>query len=270
MPAVDLGSDTRAIVTGATAGIGRAVCVELASRGVRLGLVARGADRLGRLAAELAPAPGGPHLALPADVADAEAISGAVEDFVTEAGGLDLFVANAGLAHYRRFAEQPVAEAEEMIRVNVTGTTVSVHAALGPMLDSGHGHIVVVSSGAGLRAFPQAAVYGATKAFDKGLAEALRHELDGSGVSVTTVFPGEFTSDLHAHERERLPDWRSNDEERDPAELARAIADAVVADRRGVYLPREVRLLGLNGIAPRVVDRILVRLRGRGAAPRSD
>ncbi|UJA21709.1 SDR family NAD(P)-dependent oxidoreductase [Thermoleophilia bacterium SCSIO 60948] len=265
---MELGGQTRAIVTGASAGIGRAICDELAGRGVRLGVVARGAERLEALAAELPPSPAGPHVALPADVSDAVAISGAIEDFVTEAGGLDLFVANAGLAHYREFASQPVAEIEEMIRVNVTGTALSVHAALGPMLDAGRGHVVVLSSGAGLRAFPQAAVYGATKHFDKGLAEALRHELDGTGVSVTTVYPGEFTSELHEHERERLPDWRSNDEERDPAELASAIAAAVEADRAGVYLPREVRLLGLNGIAPRVVDRILVRLRGRSAAPR--
>jgi len=112
--------------------------------------------------------------------------------------------------------------------------------------------------------------YGATKAYDKGFGEALRHELSGTGISVTTAFPGEFESDLHAHERELLPDWRANDEERPPAELATAIADAVEADKRGVYLPREVRLLGLNGIAPRLVDRILVRLRGPSAAPRRD
>ena len=95
------------------------------------------------------------------------------------------------------------------------------------MLDRAHGHIVVLSSGAGLRAFPWAAVYGATKAADRGFAEALRHELSGTGVSVTTVFPGEVADRiLHAHERDLLPDWR--------AERARApAAEGGRRDHRG-------------------------------------
>ena len=66
---------------------------------------------------------------------------------------------------------------------------------------------MIVSSGAGLRAFPWAAGYGATKAAQRGFAEALRHELSGSGVSVTTVFPGEIATALHDHEKDSLPDW---------------------------------------------------------------
>lgn len=265
-----LGPETRAIVTGASAGIGEAIARELAGRGVRLGLLARGAERLEAMAAELPAAAGGPHLALPADVAERAEVEAAVSRFASEAGGLELFVANAGIANYGPFVDAPLEAAEEMIRVNVTGTTLSVYAALGPMIDAGRGHLVVLSSGAGLRAFPSAAVYGATKAYDRGLAEALRHELSGTGISVTTVFPGEFRSELHAHERERLPDWRSNDEELPPGELASAIAAAIEADARAVHLPRQVRLLGLNGIAPRLVDRALRLIRGPSAAPRRD
>ena len=62
------------------------------------------------------------------------------------------------------------------------------------MLERRRGQIVIVSSGAGLRAFPDAAVYGATKAAQRGFAEALRHELHGSGVSVTVVYPGQIKS----------------------------------------------------------------------------
>ena len=64
---------------------------------------------------------------------------------------------------------------------------------------------MIVSSGAGLRAFPSAAGYGATKAAQRAFAEALRHELSGSGVSVTTVFPGEIATHLHDHEKDTLP-----------------------------------------------------------------
>jgi short-subunit dehydrogenase len=128
----------------------------------------------------------------------------------------------------------------------------------------------VLSSAAGLRAFPWGAVYGGTKAFDKGFAEALRHELSGTGVSLTTVFPGEFATTILQHQRHRLPDWRASDSERPVEDLAAAMLSAVEADERNVYAPGAVRVLGLNGIAPRLTDRLLARIRGRTAAPRLD
>jgi short-subunit dehydrogenase len=263
---VRIDAGTRALVTGASRGIGRATAQALAARGARVGLVARGEEDLADLAAQL---PGEP-IALASDVSQREAIAEAVQRFVDEAGGLELLVANAGLAHYGPFFDQPIEHAEEMVAVNVLGTIYTVHAALGHMRDRARGHIVVVSSGAGLRAFPWGAVYGATKAADRGFAEALRHELSGTGVSVTTVYPGEVESDLHSHQRDRLPDWR-RDENTIPAEdVAEAIVDAVEADRREVHVPPAVRALGLNALAPRLTDRLVTALRGPTAAPRRD
>lgn len=261
---------TTALVTGASRGIGRATATALAARGVRVGLVARGREGLERAAAELPPSPAGEHLVLAADVGRHSDVEGAVERFASRAGHLDLLVANAGVAHYGRFVEADLAGAEEMVRVNVLGTIYTVRAGLGPMLERRHGHVVVISSGAGLRAFPEAAVYGGTKAFDRGFAEALRHELAGTGIGLTTVFPGEIETDLHAHERELLPDWRKNEDELPPERLAEAIVAAVAGDRRRLHVPRAVGLLGINGIAPRLIDRLLARIRGRGAAPRRD
>jgi short-subunit dehydrogenase len=263
---VQIGAGTRALVTGASRGIGRAVAGELAGRGATVGLLARDEPRLRELAAELP----GEHLALAADVTDRGELEQAVGRFVAETGGLELLVANAGVAHYGPFADQPIELAEQMVDVNVRGVLLTVKAGLGHLLERGTGHIVIVSSGAGIRAFPGAAVYGGTKAAERGFAEALRHELSGTGVSVTTVFPGEIATDLHVHQPELLPDWRNNDEELDPAILARALADGVAADRRAVFVPREVRALGLNSVAPRLVDALLRRLRGPSAAPRRD
>ena len=256
---------TSAIVTGASRGIGRALATELAGRGARLGLLARDRDALEETAEAL---PGDDHVVLAGDISKRREVERAIERFAKRAEGIDILAANAGIAHYGPFAETDVARAEEMVRVNVLGTIYSVHAALPHMLERRRGHVVITSSGAGLRAFPEAAVYGATKAADRGFAEALRHELAGTGVSVTTVYPGEVDTDLHAHERDILPDWRSNDEQLPPAEVATAIADAIEADRREVSVPRIVRLLGLNGVSPRLVDEILVRIRGNSAAPR--
>jgi short-subunit dehydrogenase len=261
---MQIGADTRALVTGASKGIGRALSEELARRGATVGMVARSEEELREAAEPIGQIP------LAADIGDAAAIEQATREFADKAGGLNLVVANAGIARYAPFADQELAHAEQMVTINVLGTIYTVRAGLNHMLDQGKGHIVVVSSGAGLRAFPGAAVYGATKAADKGFAEALRHELSGTGVSVTTVFPGEIETDLHTGRRDDLPDWRKSDDELPVEDAVDAIISGIEADRRSVYVPREVRLLGLNGIAPRSVDRLLAALRGGSAAPRRD
>jgi short-subunit dehydrogenase len=263
MPCVEIGADTRAIVTGATHGIGRAISQALAARGARLGLVARREAELKGLAEEL----GGGAIALPADVGDREAITAAVDSFVEQAGGVELLVANAGIARYEPFADQPPEHADQMVSTNVLGTINTVRAALQPMLDRGKGHLVVVSSGAALRAFPWAAVYGATKAANKGFAEALRHELSGTGVSVSTVLPGEVKTSLH-DEMKEIPDWRNADDAIEPEEVALATIEAIVQDRREVHVPRQVRLLAINDVAPGLLDRLLAAIRGGAAAPR--
>ena len=261
---------TSALVTGASRGIGRALCADLAGRGARLGLMARGREALDELTDELPKSPDGAHVPLAADVSKWGQVRRAVDRFAMRAGGIDLLIANAGVLHYAPFADQDIGEAEDMVRTNVFGALYTVKAALPHMLDRARGHIVVLSSAAGLRAFPWGAVYGGTKAFDRGFAEALRHELSGTGVSLTTVFPGEFSTQILAHQRDRLPDWRANEEERPVEELVAEIVRAIEADRRAVYAPPVVRILGLNGIAPRLTDRLLALVRGRTAAPRTD
>jgi len=258
---VRIGAATRALVTGASRGIGLATAAALRERGASVGMVARGKGELEARAEELG------AVALPADVADYESIAGAVEQFAAAAGGIDLLVANAGIVRYAPYAEQPLDDIEQMVRVNVLGTLYSVKAALPHLLDHADGHIVVVSSGAGLRAFPWGAVYGATKAADKGFAEALRHELSGTGVSLSTVFPGEVATDLHA-EAEQLPDWRDSDGAIPATDVADAVLKAVEEDRREVHVPANVRLLALNDLAPGLLDRLLALLRGGSAAPR--
>jgi short-subunit dehydrogenase len=259
---MQVGPGTRVLVTGASRGIGAAVARAFAGRGCTLGVVARGRGPLEELAAGL---PGSGHMALEADVADAGSIASAVERF----GDVDVLVANAGLTHYMPFAELPLASAEQMSRVNWLGTLYTVKAALPRMLERRGGHVVIVSSGGGVRGFPEAAVYNGTKAAQHGFAEALRLELAGSGVSVTTVYPGEIETSLHDHEWDRMPAWYHRDRRSPPGPLADRMVTAVEQDRRELFHPPLVRLLRVvNGISPGLADLMLRRILGPAAAPR--
>ncbi|MDQ6915587.1 MAG: SDR family NAD(P)-dependent oxidoreductase [Actinomycetota bacterium] len=259
---------TRALVTGASRGIGRALAEALAARGATVGLAARSGDEIEALAAELP----GEHVPLRCDVADRAAVERAVEAFVTEAGGLDLVVANAGIARTGPFREVGVEAVEEMTAVNWLGTVYTVGAALPRLLDQAHGHVVIVSSGAAHRAFPWTAGYAATKAAQRMFGEALRHELSGTGVSLMLVFPGEIATALHAHERGRMPDWYRGGSDGAPADaLAARVLEGVERDARAVHFPPLVRVLGaVHGVSPGLSDRLLRALRGATAAPRRD
>jgi short-subunit dehydrogenase len=263
---MELGADTRAFVTGASRGIGRAIAQRLAARGATVGLAARTRDELEALAATLP----GTHHALPCDVADAGSTRAAIDAFAQRAGGIDLLVANAGITHYGSFADQQIAQLRQMTDVNWSGTVHTVHAGLPHLLESGRGHIVIVSSAAALRSFPSAAVYGATKAAQRMFGEALRHELSGTGVSLTMVYPGEVATGLHDHERDRMPGWyRGGADAVSPDEIAGRTLDGVERDARAVHHPSAVRLLGvLHTVWPQGSDALLRRLRGRSAAPR--
>lgn len=257
---------TTAFVTGASRGIGRALAERLAHRGAIVGLAARSTRELDALAANMP----GKHHVLECDVADRASVEQAIAAFTEATGRLDVAIANAGITHYKNVADQPVEEIEQMTRVNWLGTVYTVKAALEPMLAAGQGHLVIVSSGAGLRSFPQAAAYGATKAAQRMFAEALRHELHDTGVSLTTVYPGEIATSLHAHEKASMPSWYRGDEKAAPAEaLASRIIKAVDNDKRSVHFPPLVTALGIiNGVSPKLADAFLRKMRDDSAAPR--
>lgn len=266
--AVQIGSGTRALVTGASRGIGRALAHELAARGATVGLAARSVKDLDAVAAQL---PGAHHV-LVCDVALRESVQAAVEAYVAAAGGIELLIVNAGIAHYEPISSQDVEKIERMTEVNWLGTVYTIKAALPHLLTRARGHIVVMSSGAGLRAFPGAAAYSATKAAQRMFAEALRHELAGSGVSLTTVYPSEIATALHDHERpDTMPAWYHVAQAAPAAALARRVVKAVERDRRELHWRAPVKGMAvLHGISPRLADAVLRRLRGASAAPRRD
>jgi short-subunit dehydrogenase len=266
---VQVDRGTRVLITGASRGIGRSVAEAFAARGCTVGLVARSGDELAALAKEL-DGQASAVVSLPADVGDRSQIEGAAATFMEQAGGIDVLVANAGIAHYAPFRELPIDEAERMTRVNWLGTVYTVAATLQHMLERGQGWIVITSSAAAHRTFPSAAVYGATKAAQSGFLQALRHELAGTGVGITGVYPGEVKTHLHDDDRshQRMPDWYRSGAAIPPARVADEIVTAVEKGRSSVYVPPLTRLLRIvHGISPKLADRMLRVIMNRTAAP---
>ena len=180
-----------ALVTGATAGIGRELARLLAREVAVLVLLARRKDRLDELAAELAAAHKGIRVEVRAvDLAD-RAATGAVLDRLEREGVLvDVLVNNAGFGDYGLFEKRGWTKTEQMIELNVVSATFLLHRLVPAMVGRGFGGVLNVGSVAGMFPSPGFATYSATKAYVNLLTEALHAELAGTGVSVTVLCPG--------------------------------------------------------------------------------
>jgi len=173
----------KALLTGATGGLGRAIALALAQRGATLLLSARSAEALEALAAEL---PGSDHRVLPADLAE----PGAGERLAAEAGAVDVLVANAGLPGAGRLDDFSSEDVQRALRVNLEAPMLMARALYPAMVEQGSGQLVFVASLAGKAASPQSSIYNATKFGLRGFALGLRTDLGPKGVGVSLVSPG--------------------------------------------------------------------------------
>ena len=172
----------RAVVTGASSGIGRATARALTAAGASVHLVARREDRLRELAEELGPG----TTCSAADVRDAAAVA---DVFANEA--FDLVVANAGLGRgVAPLHEGDTHDWADMIDTNVKGVLHTARAALPALRAAGHGDLVLLGSVAGRQVYPGGNVYNASKHAVRAIYEALRLDEFGSGIRFTTVDPG--------------------------------------------------------------------------------
>ena len=179
------------LVTGASSGIGRATAMELAGRGARLVLVARGEESLDETAAQALTAGAQAVLIRPADVTDEDAVRAAVEDAVTEFGRLDVVVHAAQVMAYGRIEDVPREVYEQVVDVALHGTAVVARVVLPVFRRQGAGHLVVVNSVLGNIATPLLGSYVAAKWGQLGLIRVLQQETrDEPGISVSAVQPG--------------------------------------------------------------------------------
>lgn len=253
----------RALVTGASSGIGEAVARLLADEGYRVALLARRRGELERVASEL---PGDGHLVLACDLTDPLAIESAVAELERRFGGLDLLVNNAGLGYRARVEELDPATLRQVFDTNVFALLLTCRAAL-PLLRRGRAPVVVnIASVVARRGIPGQAGYSASKAAVCSIGEALRIEWADDGIAVSTLNPALTATGFFENQPNPAalphPDLAA-------AAPARDVAREVLAlDRRPVperSLRWKWRLLGiLSAIAPRTADRLLVRRLGGG------
>lgn len=234
-------ANTTALVTGASSGIGAATARALAAEGAGVALVARRADRLHQLRAEIE-STGGAALAVPADVTDAAQVAEAVNRTVRELGRLDTVVNNAGLVRTGAAADAPLADWDDLVAVNVQGVLYVAHAAIPHLVEAaassprGVADLVTISSTAGWVARPGSAVYSLTKFGVNAFSEGIRQELLGKKVRVGVVAPGsvdtEINTDLPAESREAYDRRTSDVVQLRPEDIADAVLYMVTRDRR--------------------------------------
>jgi NAD(P)-dependent dehydrogenase (short-subunit alcohol dehydrogenase family) len=180
-------------ITGGARGLGLATAKELASRGARVAIGDLDGD-LARVEAAALPGPG-PHAGFSLDVTDPDSFERFL-DAASELGPLDVLINNAGIMPVRAFAEEDPVVTRRQIEINLLGVTTGTRLALGRMQPRGRGHIVNVASAAGRVAVPGEAVYTATKHAVVGFGEALRVELRGTGIEVSTIMPSLAATEL--------------------------------------------------------------------------
>lgn len=223
-------SGRRALVTGASSGIGEAIARALAQAGATVALLARRRERIDALAAEL----GG--VAVAADVADEAALRAAVDTAAERLGGLDAACAVAGVQLMAPFADGRVDEWRRLLDVNVLGLLLTAHAALGHLRAAGGGDLVLMGSVAGTRVTgSEGAVYTGTKFAVHAMAEALRRELREDGTRVLLVAPGwvatELGSDMQDDAVREQIRGRQAEIGLDPAVIGAEVAHALALPR---------------------------------------
>ncbi len=247
------------LITGASEGIGRASALAFAAHGDRVAAVARNHERLDSLVAELGGAP--QAQAFVGDVTDSDSMRRCVEAILDRFGVPDVVVANAGRGLDALFTESTDEALRSVFDINVFGLVRTVRPFVQGMIDRGSGRILLISSIVGKRGIPHYSAYSASKFALHGLAQSLRTELHGTGVSVGLVCPASTTTAFHENllhagpKQKPVRPWTHT-----PESVARAIVRMAGSNRREIVLGMEAKLLVLgNTIAPGLVDRILAR-----------
>jgi short-subunit dehydrogenase len=248
------------VITGASAGIGRATALRLAEDGATVVVSARRGERLHALARDIE-GRGGRALAVIADVTREEDMQRLVRETVERFERLDVMICNAGFGIEGSLNQAASEHMRQLLEVNYLGTFHAARAALPVFLRQDAGHLIFVSSIVGKRGVPQMGAYAATKFAQVGLAECLRAELSGSNIHVSVVFPVSTDTEFHQVMRETCGvASRARGPRQSAEQVADAIARGIARPAPEIYPYRRARgLVLLNAIAPGFCDRFVKR-----------
>ena len=197
--------DKVVLLTGASSGIGEALAVAMAKKGAIIGLLARREALLADLAGRCETV-GGKSRIFTCDVTDPVAVQQAADKLRDEFGSIDILIANAGIGgndkETRDLRPQAV---KNVIDINLLGAVNSVAAVLPQMLEKGSGHLVAISSLAGIRGLPKSAAYSASKAGMTAFFESVRLDVQNKGVAVTIIQPGFIKTPLTSGRENHMP-----------------------------------------------------------------
>jgi short-subunit dehydrogenase len=185
----------RAFITGAGSGLGKALCLELAADGWTIGICDIHASSLNETKAELI-ARGAKPLTYALDVSDRVNYQIVAQQFIAEAGGIDLLINNAGIGDGGNFEEYPLDEWERMVRINQMSVIYGCHFFIPEMKKQHSGHIINIASLAAITCAPQMGPYNVTKAAVLAISETLYGELLDDGIHVSCVMPAYFRTNI--------------------------------------------------------------------------
>lgn len=247
-------------ITGASSGIGAALAREFANRGARIILSGRDEDRLSKVAGSLETE----TLILPFEVTDEAAMQAATEK-ATGSGGVDIFVANAGISQRSRAVDTAMEVYRRIIEIDLTAQIAAVQALLPHFTQRGSGSLVFISSVAGKVGVPLRTAYSAAKFGLIGYADALRAELSQSGIEVHVVCPGSVATDvsrnaLTADGTARNRSDKAIDNGIPPHEAARRIVDAMALNQREIIVAEGIE--EAMGELRRTPDQLLDQVAG--------
>ncbi|MBS1961624.1 MAG: SDR family oxidoreductase [Bdellovibrionales bacterium] len=257
------GTDRKwAIVSGASSGIGAATAKKLAKEGWGVALLARGAEALAKVEAEIRGA-GGEARAYPTDAGDGAAVDAAVKRIASECGPVELLVNGAGAGEWRFIEETSPADARRMMDAPYFAAFHLTHSVMPEMLRRGRGLIVNVNSPVSSMGWPGATGYMAARWALRGLHEALTLDLAGTGVRSSHVVFGKVTSKYFANNpgsEERLPAIAKWVPLTSPEKCAEVIVSVVRRPRREVFYPFMLKVFAaVNAVAPGMVRALSVR-----------